>query len=81
MAANQSIDFLGPLIRSKSGNTMLLVVVDWFSKFILLQPMRKATTKLVNKFLENNVFCVFGAPERLVSDNGSQLKSHLYKFV
>lgn len=74
-----STDFLGPFVRSKSGNTMLLVVIDWFSKFILLQPMRKATSKSTIKFLENNVFCVFGSPERLVSDNGSQFRSHEFK--
>lgn len=47
--------------------------------FILLQSMRKATSKSVIKFLENNVFSVFGSPERLVSDNGTQFNSHLFK--
>jgi hypothetical protein len=35
-----SIDFKGPMVRSKSGNTYILVVVDNFSKFILIHPMK-----------------------------------------
>lgn len=74
-----SIDFLGPFVRSKNGNTMLIVAIDWFSKFVVLQPVRQATSKSVIKFLENNIFCVFGACQRLVSDNGTQFTSKFFK--
>lgn len=74
-----SIDFLGPFTRSKQGNTVLFVVIDWFSKFILLQPMRKATTRLVIKYLEDQIFSVYGVPEKIVSDNGSQFTAKDFK--
>lgn len=37
-----SVDYMGPLPRSKHGNTVLLVITDHFSKFVIIQPMREA---------------------------------------
>jgi hypothetical protein len=35
------IDFVGPVVRSRRGNIALLVVLDGFSKFVTLYPVRK----------------------------------------
>lgn len=68
-------DLLGPYPRSKKGNTNILVVLDKFSKFALLQPLRKATAREVVQFIEERVIQMFGAPEVLYSDNGVQYRS------
>lgn len=73
------IDFVGPMPRSKGGYTYLLVVVDAFSKFVHINPMRVATAKGVIQFLEKTIFLVFGVPEQIISDNGSQFISSEYK--
>lgn len=70
-----SVDFVGPFPRSKTGNSVLLVVTDLFSKFVIIQPLREAKTKPLISFLENMVFLLFGVPEILISDNGVQFKS------
>ncbi|XP_055613075.1 uncharacterized protein LOC129759617 [Uranotaenia lowii] len=36
-----SVDFIGPLPRSRKGNQHLLVVSDYFSKWVLVQPVKK----------------------------------------
>lgn len=72
-------DLLGPYPRSKSGNTFLLVVLDQFSKFVLLKPLRKATAIEVTRFLEQNVLHVFGIPESIWSDNEVQFISREFK--
>ena len=36
-------DLVGPLPRSSKQNTMMLVCVDFFSKFTFLKPLREAT--------------------------------------
>lgn len=69
------IDLLGPYPRSKSGNTTLLIVLDHFSKFVLLKPIRKATAAEIVGFLEKEVFHVYGVPETIWSDNGVQFVS------
>lgn len=63
------IDHWGPVPRSATGNTYLLVVVDVLTKYVLLHPCRNARAKAVTEFLENGVFAVFGVPEKLISDN------------
>lgn len=74
-----SIDFIGPLPRSVSGFCHLLVVVDNFSKFVHLHPMRRITAKATIKFLKDRIFLQFGCPEILISDNGGQLVSREFK--
>lgn len=67
-----SIDLVGPLPRSTKGYTSLLVVTDWFTKFVQLQPLRKATASAIVKFIENDVFLMFGVPQIIMCDNGPQ---------
>lgn len=74
-----SMDLLGPYPRSKQGNQYLLVIVDWFTKYVLVHPLSKATTKAIIKFLENNVFLIYGVPQICVCDNGSQFISREFK--
>lgn len=69
------IDLLGPYPRSKAGNTFIFIVLDHFSKFILLKPLRNATSAEIIKFMEKEVFHMFGVPERIMSDNGKQFVS------
>mgnify|MGYP005981860971 CR=1 FL=1 len=70
-----SIDILGPLPRSMQGHCYILMVCDWFSKFILLHPLRKANSKSIIKFVEENVFLMFGVPQIITCDNGTQFVS------
>lgn len=70
-----SIDLVGPLPKSYSGHIYLLTIVDIFSKFVWLHPLKQATSKTIVKFLEENVFLKYGVPHCIVSDNGSQFIS------
>lgn len=67
-----SADLMGPFPRSLKGNKYLLVVTDSFSKFTLLKPLRSATANSVARYLEEDVFMVFGVPRYLICDNGSE---------
>lgn len=69
------VDLLGPYPRSKVGNVFLLIVLDQFSKFVLLKPLRKADTSSIVKFIESDVFHTFGVPESILTDNGKQFLS------
>ena len=70
-----SLDYIGPLPRSKQGNTHILVVTDYFSKYVVLFPCRSATAKSLVKCIEESIFLVYGAPQFLTCDNGTQMKS------
>lgn len=73
------LDFIGPLPKSKQGNINILTVVDSFTKFVHAHPMRAATTKKLISFMENRIFLVFGVPETIYCDNGSQFVSREFK--
>ncbi|XP_029732414.2 uncharacterized protein LOC109415089 [Aedes albopictus] len=74
-----SVDFVGPLTRSKRGNTVLLVVVDWITKYVIAHPMRSADSGKMVEFLEQQVFLKFSRPRIILSDNGRQFESIAFK--
>lgn len=74
-----SLDLLGSLPRSKKGNQYLLVVTDWFTKFVLIHPLRNANAASIVKFIENHVFLMFGVPQIVLCDNGVQFISKEFK--
>jgi RNase H-like domain found in reverse transcriptase/Reverse transcriptase (RNA-dependent DNA polymerase)/Integrase zinc binding domain/Integrase core domain len=74
-----SIDFIGTLPRSKKGNSALLVVLDWFSKFVWYLPMRSQCSRKTVEFLEKEIFLKFSAPKFIICDNGSQFKSKIFR--
>jgi transposase InsO family protein len=74
-----STDYVGPLTRSKKGNKFLLVVSDWFSKLVLLFPVRAAESKSLVRCMETQVFLKYGVPEILVSDNGAQFTGKQFR--
>lgn len=67
-----AIDYMGPYPRSKRGNQYLLVVIDIFSKFTMLKPMRRAETGTLLNYMEDSIFLVFGVPEVIITDNAKQ---------
>ena len=70
-----SIDIMGPFKRTPEGFTYLLGIIDNYSKYIMLCPLKNLTSNTVIKCLENKWINLFGAPEKLHSDNASIFKS------
>jgi hypothetical protein len=73
------VDFIGPLPRSKNGNIGIFIVLDHFSKFPFLHTVKSFKTTGINHFLETQIFHLFGVPETIVSDNGTQFKSKSFQ--
>jgi len=73
-----SADLMGPLPRSSKGYRYILLVCDYFSKFVLSFPLRSATATKICEHIENEVFLLFGVPQILLTDNGGQFKSKLF---
>ncbi|CAL8111754.1 unnamed protein product [Orchesella dallaii] len=73
-----AIDLMGPYVKGANQNQYLLVIVDSFSKWVEIFGIRQATSKIIISRLEE-VFCRWGFPTKIISDNGSQFTSHEYK--
>jgi hypothetical protein len=72
------IDFVGPIVRSRRGNVAILVVLDGFSKFVAMYPVRRITSDAVVKALTEKYFPCFGVPQTIVSDNAAVFKSRQF---
>nr|CAI5829091.1 unnamed protein product [Callosobruchus analis] len=69
------LDLIGPLPISRGGVTQLLVMVDAFSKYVRLYPLKRATTRsILNKIIGDYVVKI-QKPKCLLSDNGTQFTS------
>lgn len=74
-----AIDILGPLPRSTKGHQYILVITDRFTKLTRVTPLHSITAIAVAKaFIDDWVFS-YGAPARLLSDNGSQFTAKLFQ--
>lgn len=71
-------DLMGPLPRSKRGYKFVLVVTCHFSGIAELYPLRKATAQEILQKL-SEVFCRYGFPERLITDNATYFTSRLFR--
>jgi len=72
-------DFVGPLPRSKHGNQMLLVLIDGFSKWTELVPLRSATAESLNKAFKERIIARYGVPKIVITDNRVQFVSKIFK--
>lgn len=68
------IDVAGPL-PSCSGYKYFLAIIDSFSKYILLAPMKTGQSEEICTILFGKWFTYFGAPQQLHSDRGLNLNS------
>lgn len=72
-------DIIGPLPRSSKGFAYLLVITDWFTKFTILRPLRQAAAIPIARCLEEEVFLMFGAPQIIMLDNGTEFSANRIK--
>lgn len=72
------IDHLGPFVKSKRGNSYILTVVDGFSKYVFVKPVKDTKSSSAIKVLQT-IFQDFGTPERIISDRGTAFTSHMFK--
>lgn len=66
-----ALDFIQNLPRSRNGNCHLLVLMDIFSKWSILVPVRKIEAKSVCRIVENEWMRRYGTPEVIISDNAT----------
>ncbi|KAG7599008.1 Reverse transcriptase domain [Arabidopsis suecica] len=74
-----SMDIIGPLHRSTRGAQYLLVLTDYFSKWIEAEAYASIKDSAVNTFIWKNIICRHGVPYEIVTDNGPQFISHEFE--
>ena len=72
-----SIDITGPLPTASHGEKYILGIIDNFSKFPALIPLRNATAENVARALYKNWISVYGVPSVIHSDRGTEFENEL----
>jgi len=72
------IDHVGPFETSRKRNKFLLVIVDAFTKFTIIEPVKSQKTCYVTKILID-LICLFGVPTRIISDRGTAFTSQAFR--
>ena len=62
------IDILGPLPRTSNGNEYIIVLCDYFSKWIKVYAVPNHTALTVADKKVNEIFCRFGVPKQIHSE-------------
>lgn len=66
------MDIVGPLPKGKRGVKFILVLTDYFTKWIEAKALAKVKQKDVIDFVKKNVIYWFGVPREIACDNGPQ---------
>ena len=77
--AQWGIDIVGPLPTAPAQKKLLLVGTDYFSKWIEAEAFSSIKDRDVTHFIWKNIVCRFGIPRSIVSDNGPQFDSRVYR--
>jgi transposase InsO family protein len=72
------LDILGPFPRAQGGYHYLYVAIDKFTKWAKVEHVCAIPTRLAVKFIQGLV-CLFGMPNRIITDNGNQFTSGLFR--
>ena len=73
-----AMDILGPLPITERGNKYILVIGDYFTKWVEAYPIPDQTAETVAKKVVEEFICRFGVPRELHSDQGRNFESKYY---
>lgn len=71
-------DHLGPFVKTRKGNTYVLVVVDSFTKFVFAKAAKNCSSIETIRIMKE-IFNQFGNPTRVVTDRGKAFTSRYFK--
>ena len=74
-----AIDIMGPLPKSNKGNSYILAIGDYFSKWVDAIPIRNQKANTVAQKLVDRIVSIFGVPMQLHSDQGRMFESDVFQ--
>ena len=70
---------MGPLPRAPGNKRFLIAATDYFTKWVEAEPLSNIRDVDTKRFLWKNIVTRFGIPWAVISDNGTQFESRLFK--
>ena len=76
-----AMDILGPLPESHSGNRYILVIGEYFTKWVEAFPIPDQETTTIARCLVDQFICRFSIPHQLHSDQGRNFEAAIIKDI
>ena len=73
------LDIVGPFPKAVGNKKYLLVCIDYFTKWVEIEPLANIKDVDVKRFIWKNIVTRFGVPYVLISDNGLQFDSKVFR--
>ncbi|XP_039687848.1 uncharacterized protein [Medicago truncatula] len=74
------IDMIGRIEpKASNGHRFILVAIDYFTKWVEAASYANVTKQVVVKFIKNHIICRYGIPNRIITDNGTNLNNKMMK--
>jgi len=64
------MDIVDPFPIGRAQKKFILVVVDYFTKWVEVEALANITARQVHTFVWQNIVCWFGLPHTIITDNG-----------
>nr|GEV31009.1 reverse transcriptase domain-containing protein [Tanacetum cinerariifolium] len=75
----QGVDIARPFLEGPGKVKFLIVAINYFTKWIEATPVVAITRAQIKKFVWDNIFCRFGLPREIISDNEKQFRDNPFK--
>ena len=76
-----AMDILGPLPDSTNGNRYILVIGEYFTKWVEAYAIPDQETETISRCLVDEFVCRFGVPHQLHSDQGRNFEARIIKDI
>ena len=73
-----SIDVMGPFLQERKGKRFILSVIDCFSRYLILIPLKDHNATTVSQGLFKRVVAYFGCPRKILSDRGTEFTGRVW---
>ena len=74
------IDVIGAIEpKASNGHCFILVAIDYFTKWVETASYANVTRNVVVKFIKKELKCRYGLPNKIISDNATNLNNQMIK--
>ncbi|GAU37187.1 hypothetical protein TSUD_30520 [Trifolium subterraneum] len=65
--------------KASNGHRFILVAIDYFTKWVEAASYANVTKQVVVRFIKNHIICRYGVPNKIITDNGTNLNNKMMK--